>query len=107
MVKTLLGLAESVAAMKRENFYRLTAPEKGMRLISVKMPEGLIQGIDELVRRGLYPSRSAVIRTAVRDLLQRELWPTLCRERTGLERQMGVAFLSGASEFPDDEQGAE
>jgi len=45
-----------------------------MRLVSVKMPEALIQGMDELVRRGLYPSRSAVMRTAVRDLLRRELW---------------------------------
>jgi Arc/MetJ-type ribon-helix-helix transcriptional regulator len=30
--------------------------------------------MDELVRRGLYPSRSAVMRAAVRDLLKKELW---------------------------------
>jgi Arc/MetJ-type ribon-helix-helix transcriptional regulator len=30
--------------------------------------------MDELVRRRLYPSRSAVIRAAVRDLLRKELW---------------------------------
>jgi len=38
------------------------------------MPEALIEAMDELVKKGLYPSRSAVLRTAVRDLLKRELW---------------------------------
>jgi len=45
-----------------------------LKLISVKMPEALIEGMDELVKRGVYPSRSAVMRTAVRDLLKKELW---------------------------------
>ncbi|MEM3588990.1 MAG: ribbon-helix-helix domain-containing protein [Nitrososphaerota archaeon] len=45
-----------------------------MKLISVKLPEALIEGMDELVKRGVYPSRSAILRTAVRDLLKRELW---------------------------------
>jgi Arc/MetJ-type ribon-helix-helix transcriptional regulator len=45
-----------------------------MKLLSLKMPDALVEGMDELVRRGLYPSRSAVIRTAVRDLLRKELW---------------------------------
>ncbi|MCS7143348.1 MAG: ribbon-helix-helix domain-containing protein [Aigarchaeota archaeon] len=45
-----------------------------MKLISVKLPEALIQGMDELVKRGAYPSRSAIIRTALRDLLREELW---------------------------------
>jgi len=30
--------------------------------------------LDELVRANMYPSRSAVIRSAVRDLLKKELW---------------------------------
>lgn len=47
---------------------------KTVKLISVKMPEALIEGMDELVKRGVYPSRSAVMRTAVRDLLKKELW---------------------------------
>ncbi|MEM2053930.1 MAG: ribbon-helix-helix domain-containing protein [Nitrososphaerota archaeon] len=47
--------------------------KKGMKLISVKMPEALIEGMDELVRKGMYPSRSAVMRMAVRDLLKNEL----------------------------------
>ncbi|MCS7125665.1 MAG: ribbon-helix-helix domain-containing protein [Aigarchaeota archaeon] len=45
-----------------------------MKLISVKMPEALIEGMDELVNRGVYPSRSSLMRTAVRDLLKKELW---------------------------------
>jgi len=39
----------------------------------------LIEAMDELVRRGLYPSRSAVLRTAVRDLLREKLWSIMKR----------------------------
>jgi len=46
----------------------------GMRLVSVTLPEKYIEGLEELVRRGRYPNRSAAIRIAVRDLLLRELW---------------------------------
>ena len=45
-----------------------------MRIVTVKMPESYIEAIDELVRIGRYSSRSEVIRTAVRELLKRELW---------------------------------
>jgi Arc/MetJ-type ribon-helix-helix transcriptional regulator len=45
-----------------------------MRLVSVKLPEALVNGLDELVKSGMYPSRSAAIRTSVRDILKRELW---------------------------------
>jgi len=45
-----------------------------VKLVTVKMPEIYVEGIDELVRNGRYSSRSEVIRTAVRDLLMRELW---------------------------------
>ena len=45
-----------------------------MRLVTVKMPEVYLEGIDELVKLGRYSSRSEVIRTAIRDLLKRELW---------------------------------
>jgi len=47
-----------------------------MKLITVKLPEALIEGLDELVRSGMYPSRSAAVRAAVRDMLKRELWRT-------------------------------
>lgn len=45
-----------------------------MKLVTVKMPETYIEGLDELVRIGRYSSRSEVIRIAVRDLLRKELW---------------------------------
>jgi len=41
----------------------------------------LIEAMDELVRRGLYPSRSAVLRIAVRDLLKEELWSIMKRSK--------------------------
>ena len=36
--------------------------------------EAYLEGLDELVRANMYPSRSSVIRSAVRDLLRKELW---------------------------------
>jgi len=47
-----------------------------MKLVSVKIQEALIEGLDELVNSTMYPSRNAAIRTAVRDMLKRELWNT-------------------------------
>jgi len=32
-----------------------------MKLVTVLLPEAYLEGLDELVRRNLYPSRSAVI----------------------------------------------
>ena len=43
------------------------------KITSVKIPEGLLEGLEELVRRGLYRSKSEAIRVAIRDLLIREL----------------------------------
>ena len=45
-----------------------------MKLVTVKMPETYIEGLDELVKMGRYSSRSEAIRVAVRELLKRELW---------------------------------
>jgi len=45
-----------------------------MKLVTVLLPEAYLEGLDELVRQNMYPSRSATIRAAVRDLLKRELW---------------------------------
>jgi antitoxin ParD1/3/4 len=47
-----------------------------MKLVTVKLPEALIEGLDELIRAGMYPSRSAAIRASVRDMLKKELWRT-------------------------------
>jgi len=45
-----------------------------LRLVTVKMPEIYLEGIDELIKIGKYRNRSEVIRVAVRELLRRELW---------------------------------
>jgi len=45
-----------------------------MRLVTVKMPDTYLEGLDELVKLGRYSSRSEAIRIAVRELLRRELW---------------------------------
>ena len=45
-----------------------------MRLITVKMPETYVEGLDELVKIGKYLSRSEAIRIAIRELLKKELW---------------------------------
>ncbi|HZY95268.1 MAG TPA: ribbon-helix-helix domain-containing protein [Candidatus Bathyarchaeia archaeon] len=42
--------------------------------MTVKLPEKLITDVDQLVKVGIYHSRSDAIRAAVRDLLRRELW---------------------------------
>jgi antitoxin ParD1/3/4 len=47
---------------------------KKVKLVTVLLPEAYLEGLDELVRANMYPSRSSVIRSAVRDLLKKELW---------------------------------
>jgi Arc/MetJ-type ribon-helix-helix transcriptional regulator len=47
-----------------------------MKLVSVKIPEAQIDGLEKLVDIGFYPSRSTAIRVAIRDLLRKELWNT-------------------------------
>ena len=46
-----------------------------VKLVTVLLPEAYLEGLDELVRANMYPSRSSAIRSAVRDMLKRELWP--------------------------------
>ena len=59
------------------------------KLISFKCPEAYIEGLIELVRAGIYPSRSEAIRIAIRDLLQKELWD--------VEAQRGVPMMKAFS----------
>lgn len=47
-----------------------------MQLVTVKMSDIYVNGLDKLVEIGMYPSRSEAIRVAIRDLLRRELWPS-------------------------------
>jgi len=48
--------------------------ETRVKLVTVLLPEAYLEGLDELVRAGMYPSRSAAIRASVRDMLKKELW---------------------------------
>ena len=45
-----------------------------LKLVTVLLPEACLEGLNELVRANMYPSRSATIRAAVHDLLRREIW---------------------------------
>jgi len=45
-----------------------------MKMVTVKIPENYVDGLGRLVGMGMYPSRSAAIRVAVRDLLKEILW---------------------------------
>jgi Arc/MetJ-type ribon-helix-helix transcriptional regulator len=51
-----------------------TGELRKMKLVTVLLPEAYLEGLDELVRSNMYPSRSSAIRSAVRDMLKKELW---------------------------------
>jgi Arc/MetJ-type ribon-helix-helix transcriptional regulator len=53
-----------------------------MKIISVQLPQGLINAIDALVKRGVYPNRSEAIRAAIRDLVKRELYSSEVEEKS-------------------------
>ncbi|TET19920.1 ribbon-helix-helix protein, CopG family, partial [Candidatus Bathyarchaeota archaeon] len=40
-----------------------------MKLVTLLLPEAYLEGLEELIRATMYPSRSAAIRAAVRDML--------------------------------------
>jgi len=44
-----------------------------LKLISLKLPEEMLDTIDEIVKTGKYASRSEFIRTAIREKIEREL----------------------------------
>ena len=43
-----------------------------LKLITLKLPEEMIEAIDELVKIGRYTSRSEFIRAAIREKLEKE-----------------------------------
>jgi antitoxin ParD1/3/4 len=45
-----------------------------MRVVTICLPESYVEGMDALIKKDMYPSRSEVIRIAIRDLLVAELW---------------------------------
>ncbi|GGP22473.1 CopG family transcriptional regulator [Thermocladium modestius] len=49
-----------------------TKSKEKMVLISVHLPKQMLEELDDLVKRGVFPSRSEAIRIAIRDLMMRE-----------------------------------
>jgi len=47
-----------------------------VKTLSIHVPEAYLRGIDKLVEKGIYTSRSEFIRAAIRKLLRREFWGT-------------------------------
>ena len=43
-------------------------------MITVHVPKGYLDGLNELVRNKRYPNRSEAVRIAIRDLLKQEVW---------------------------------
>lgn len=48
-----------------------------MKLVTVLLPEKIIEYLDDLVRLNIYSSRSAAIRSATRDLVTKERYLVL------------------------------
>lgn len=70
-------LAERLFSDETEPIEQETTTEEvdpnALRLITFKCPERRLDAIHELVRIKRYPSRSELIRTAIKNLLDREL----------------------------------
>ena len=56
-----------------------------MTTVAVRLPEQLVEGIDSLVAEGHYPTRTDVVRTALRALLA-------AHERREIDRQIVEAY---------------
>ena len=55
---------------------------KKMVALSVHLPEAYVDAIDVLVAEGFYMNRSEVIRSAVRDLIMREMKHVFARKES-------------------------
>jgi len=53
-----------------------------MLALSVHLPEAYVDAIDVLVAKGFYMNRSEVIRSAVRDLIMREMKNVFARKES-------------------------
>ena len=62
--------------ISRPSEYQSSSGLSVLKLITVKLPEAILEGLNELVKAGMYQNRSAAIRAAVRDMLKKELWRT-------------------------------
>ena len=61
-----------------------------MKTVTVKLPESYVEGLEVLVRLGVFASKSEAIRFAVRELLRRELWEPRPFRRRGRRRKLEV-----------------
>lgn len=63
-----------------------------MTQVAVKLPDALVQQLDDLVAQGLFPNRSSAIRRAVEAIIAWE-------RREGIER----AYAEGYREMPESD----
>lgn len=56
---------------KRDSHINVARGKEKMVLISFHIPKSYVEVLDELVRRGVYPSRSEAIRAALRELVNK------------------------------------
>jgi Arc/MetJ-type ribon-helix-helix transcriptional regulator len=54
-----------------DSYVDVAREKEKMVLISFHLPKSYVDVIDELVRRGVYPSRSEAIRVALRELVNK------------------------------------
>ena len=71
-----------------------------MKLTTLYLPEFIIEKLDALVKKGLYPNRAEAIRCAVHDLVQQELDQELKLEKVDIEvREAAVEIVENGQEF--------
>jgi antitoxin ParD1/3/4 len=56
------------------HFHNLPREKKGMKLITLYLPETYIKALDQLVDERFYPNRAEAIRVAIRDMISVEVW---------------------------------
>jgi len=66
-----------------------------MSLISVHVPKKMLEELDELVRRGIFPNRSEAIRAALRDLLYKEVFKAKVPRAEEKEEELPISLLKG------------
>jgi Arc/MetJ-type ribon-helix-helix transcriptional regulator len=70
-----------------------------MKIITINVPEAFLKQIETLIgEKGLYPSRSELIRVAIREFLIRELdTPTLTNQK--IEQKNPIIIENTCEEF--------
>ena len=68
-----------------------------MKLIQVRLPEAIIKDIDKIIEKGYYPTKSGLIRDAIRRLLQRR--PKLIEDPSMQSGKLPNLKKEGIEEF--------